>query len=135
MSLWNFKFSFQSPPSPGARVAHSVELLTLVFSSGHDPRVMGLSPTWGSMLSVEPVRDSLPLSVSLSPTHALCLSLKNFFLKKSSPSMPLPCYHSKQMGMPTCFSIERGTGECRQPFLSLNLRPIEPRAAKLPPVN
>ena len=34
--------------------AQWVERLALDFSSGHDPRVMGLSPVSGSMLSVEP---------------------------------------------------------------------------------
>ena len=38
----------------GVWVAQSVEHLTLDFGSGHDPRVMGLSPTSGSMLSMKP---------------------------------------------------------------------------------
>ena len=32
----------------------SVEHLTIDFSSDHDPRVMGSSPTSGSVLNVEP---------------------------------------------------------------------------------
>ena len=38
----------------GAWVAQLVGHLTLDFDSGHDPRVVGLSPTPGSMPSVEP---------------------------------------------------------------------------------
>ena len=38
----------------GAWVAYSVEHLTLDFGSDHDPRVVGSSPTSGSMLSVKP---------------------------------------------------------------------------------
>ena len=38
----------------GAWVAQSVEHLTLDFSSGHDPRVVGFSPASGSVLSMEP---------------------------------------------------------------------------------
>ena len=41
-------------------MAQSVEHSTLDFSSGHDPRVVGSSPILGSMLNVEPARDSLP---------------------------------------------------------------------------
>ena len=53
----------------GTWVAQSVEPMTLEFSSGNDPRVLGLSPTLGPMLSVEPAWDSLSIS----------------------PSAPLPC--------------------------------------------
>jgi len=38
----------------GTRVAQSVEHLSLDFGSGHDPRVVGSSPTSGSALGVEP---------------------------------------------------------------------------------
>ena len=38
----------------GAWVAHWIEHLTLDFSSGHDPRVVGLSPVSGSAWSGEP---------------------------------------------------------------------------------
>ena len=38
----------------GTWVAQSVERPTVDFSSGHDPRVMGLNPISGSVLSVEP---------------------------------------------------------------------------------
>ena len=51
----------------------SVEHLTLDFGSGHDLGVMGLSPVLGSMLSMEPAWDSLPLSLCpfspLPPAH------------------------------------------------------------------
>ena len=42
--------------------AQLVEHLTLDFSSGHDPRVVGLSPMLGSVLNIEPTWDSLSLS-------------------------------------------------------------------------
>ena len=38
----------------GTWVAQWVERLTLDFGSGHDPRVIGSSPTLGSVLSMEP---------------------------------------------------------------------------------
>ena len=45
------------------------------FGLGHDPRVLGLSPTLGSLLSRDPA--SPPLSVPASlPTCDLCLSNK-----------------------------------------------------------
>ena len=37
-----------------AWVAHSVECLTLDFSSGHDPMVVRLIPMSGSMFNMEP---------------------------------------------------------------------------------
>ena len=40
--------------SRGTSVAQSVKCLTLDFGSGHDARVMVLSPVSGSVLSVEP---------------------------------------------------------------------------------
>ena len=64
----------------GAWAAQSVEHPTLDFSSGHDPRVVGSSPTSGSVLSMEPAWDSpslsLPLPFSLL-THTLSLSKLN----------------------------------------------------------
>ena len=54
-------------------MAQSVERLTLYFGSGHDPRVMGLSPESDSVLSMEPAYD--PLSLPLPPPQ-LTLSLK-----------------------------------------------------------
>ena len=54
----------------GPRVAQSVEWATLDFGSGHDLRVLGSSPTLGSMLSGE---DSL--SLSLCPLPLLVFSL------------------------------------------------------------
>ena len=52
-------------------MAQLVERLTLDFGSGHDLRIMGLSPMLGSMLSGESAGDSL--SLSLTPTHMLSL--------------------------------------------------------------
>ena len=49
-----------------------VKCLSLDFSSGHDLRVVGLSPILGSVLSVESVADSLSLCPSL-----LIFSLSN----------------------------------------------------------
>ena len=59
----------------GTWVAQSVECLTLDFSSGHghDPRVVGSSPSSGSMSLLRILLLSLPLL--LSPAHALSLSL------------------------------------------------------------
>ena len=52
-----------------------VKPLTLGFTSGHDGRVMGLSPPPGSMLSTESAWESLPFPLSptlfLPHTHAL----------------------------------------------------------------
>ena len=43
----------------GTWMAHLVEHPTFDFSSGHDLRVVGLSPTPSSALSMEPAYDSL----------------------------------------------------------------------------
>ena len=40
-------------------MTQSVECLTLNLGSGHDPRIVGLSPMLGSVLGVEPAWDSL----------------------------------------------------------------------------
>ena len=45
-------------------MAQLVERPTLDFSSGHDPRVVGSSPTLDSTLSMEPSWDSFSLSLS-----------------------------------------------------------------------
>ena len=45
----------------GARVAHSVELLTLDFGSGHDIRVVRSSPTSGLCWAWSLLRFSLSL--------------------------------------------------------------------------
>ena len=58
----------------GAQVAQSVELLTLGFGSGHDPKVMRSSPASGSELSVKPALDFLSLSLCPSPPLACSLS-------------------------------------------------------------
>ena len=56
-------------------MAQAVEHPALGFSSGHGLRVVGSSPTWGSMLSKESAWDSL--SPSLPPLNlSLSLSLK-----------------------------------------------------------
>ena len=58
-----------------AWVVQSVECPTLDFCSGHDPSVMGSSPSTGSALSVESAWDSLSpsLPLSLSPSSSLPL--------------------------------------------------------------
>ena len=48
-----------------------IEHLTLDFSSGHDPRVVGLSPALGSVMSMETALDSFFLSVPLPCLHSL----------------------------------------------------------------
>ena len=53
-------------------MAQSVECPTLDVGSGHDPRVVGSSPVWGSTLSMETAWDSL----SPSAPPWLTLSLK-----------------------------------------------------------
>lgn len=50
-------------------------ILTLDFVSGHDLRVVGLSPALGSMLNGESPWDSLS-SPAPPPEHALALSQK-----------------------------------------------------------
>ena len=46
-------------------MAQSIKGQTLDFSSGYDLGVVGLSPVWGSALSIEPASDSLSLSVTI----------------------------------------------------------------------
>ena len=58
--------------APGWLRRSSVQL---DFSSGHELTVMGSSPGWGSVLSVEPAWDSLSLCPSL-PSCSLALSNK-----------------------------------------------------------
>ena len=70
----------------GAWVAQSVEWATPDFGSGYEPRVVGSSPTLGSMLSVEPAWDlSFPPSL---PAHALYPSLN---LKKKKKERRMKC--------------------------------------------
>ena len=64
---YKVKWLFKNETSRGAWVAQSVELLTLDFSSGYDPRVMGSSSTSGSTLTVEPAFKILSLSLCPSP--------------------------------------------------------------------
>ena len=56
-------------------MAWLVECPTLDFGSDHDPRIVGLSPTLGSALSMEPLKAPLSLSLSLLlyTTHTLSL--------------------------------------------------------------
>ena len=60
----------------GARVVQSVERLTLDFSSGHELRVVRLSPVVGSTLSMKPAWDSFSLPLPPSPTRSRTLSLQ-----------------------------------------------------------
>ena len=68
----------------GSWIAQSVEPLTLNFSSGHNLRVVRLSPLLGSTLSGDSAWDSLSLPLPLprpalsasAHTHTLSLSLK-----------------------------------------------------------
>ena len=57
----------------GTLAAQLVKCLTLDFGSGHDLRVLGLSPVLGSALSGDSARDSLPLPL---PLPLFMLSLK-----------------------------------------------------------
>ena len=61
-------------------MAQLVERLTLDFYSGHDLRVMELSPMPGSALSMELAWDSL--SLCPSPPLALFLSLSHSKINK-----------------------------------------------------
>ena len=54
--------AFKTTMIRGMWVAQWVKHLTLDFGSGHDLRIMRLSPTLGSMLSMEPTENSLSLS-------------------------------------------------------------------------
>ena len=68
-----FVVLFKTFISWDAWLVQSVKHLTLDFSSGHDPRVLGSSSMSGSVLSIEPAWDSL--SVSLCPLPSRTLSL------------------------------------------------------------
>ena len=59
-------------------MAQLVERLTLDFGSGHDPKVMGLGPTSGSVLTVQRLLGilSLFLPLPLSPTCTPSLKKK-----------------------------------------------------------
>ena len=75
-------------------MAWSVEYPTLGFSSGHDPKVVGLSPSSVSPYSGgTPLEDSLPLLLPqrVHSAHSRLLSLKrrNNFFKAS----PLKCFN------------------------------------------
>ena len=72
-----------------AWVVWLVEHQSLGFGSGHDPRVMGLSPTSGSSLSTQSACDSLTLRLFHS---SLILFLKK--LIKMVNSMLGRFYHS-----------------------------------------
>jgi len=57
-------------------VAQPVGHPTLGFGSGHDLRVVGLRPAWGSMLSEDSVWDSLSLFLCPTPPLKINKSLK-----------------------------------------------------------
>ena len=66
----------RSPPATVSKIMRSrsawmAQLVDHVFSSGHDLRVLGLSPTSGSLLSAEPASSS---SSTAPPACALFLS-------------------------------------------------------------
>ena len=65
----------EGPSTGGARVARLVKHPTLGFDSGHDLKVLGSSPEWGSLLSDESACDSLSLSLSFSLSLSLSFSL------------------------------------------------------------
>ena len=67
----------------GAWMAQWIEHLDLDMGSGHDLAVVGWGPELGSVLSVEPVWDSLSPSLSAPPllTHSLKIN-KNKFQNK-----------------------------------------------------
>ena len=69
IEIWDFNPNKETLRSTW--VAQVVECLTLGFSSGHDPRVVGSNPMLGSMLHMEPTWDSLSLSLSF-PLPSLC---------------------------------------------------------------
>ena len=75
--LWRFIgvewFSSKSFPG-GPCLAQPAERLTLDFSSGHDPRVMGSSPS--SVPSMEPASDSLSLPPLFSHPHSVSVFLQ-----------------------------------------------------------
>ena len=66
-------------------MAQSVDHATLDFNSGHDPRVVGSSPTSGLMLGMEFAQDSLSTPSPLVLTCSLSLSqkMKNKYKKDS----------------------------------------------------
>ena len=66
------KILFKKFPIRGAWVDQCVK--ASAFGSGHDPRVLGLSPMSGSLLSGEPASTSL--SACSLPIGDLCLSNK-----------------------------------------------------------
>ena len=70
-------------------MTQSVKWPTLDFSTGHDLRVLGLSPTSGSTVSRESAGDSLsplPLPLPLA-VRALSPSLKQINLKRKKELM------------------------------------------------
>ena len=74
----------------GRLVAQLVKRPTLDFGSGHDLRIMRLSPALSSVFSRMSARDSL--SPSAPPLHAhmqsLSLSNKQIFFKKIGKKCP-----------------------------------------------
>lgn len=64
-------------------MVQSVEHPTLDFDSGHDPRIVGSSTTWGSVLSGAYLRFSVPLCPSPTCTRSLSLSLSKKTTKQN----------------------------------------------------
>ena len=88
-------------------MAPSLESQTLDFVPGHDPRVVGSSPTLspplGSMLSVELAQGSLSLSLSLPAARALSLKIKNNLGKEVSQSFGRVYMERLMLLFPSCF--------------------------------
>ena len=70
----------------GAWVAQLVQCLALDFSSGHDPRVMRLSPTLGSVLTAWNLLGIHSLSLSLSAPSPTCSLINKLII-----TMPPAC--------------------------------------------
>ena len=68
----------------GTWVAQLVKCLTLDLSSGHDPRVVRLSPVFGSVLGMELASDSFSPSPASPPT-----------LKKQNKTKQEMCFNLK----------------------------------------
>ena len=117
-----------------AWVAQSVECPTLGFGSGHDLRVVRLSPASGSALSGESVCDSLspsplpypPLLHSLLRARARAHSKINNFLKILKQDSPLiyispgeQCCGAPPRSLSFCMSTQGPTSNTTPQFLSL----------------
>ena len=90
--LWVGARVQKKAPVGGAWVAQSGEHPTLDFGSGHDPRVVGSSPTSGSRLAARSLLGilcllSLPFSCLCRCTDSLSLSL-SLSLRKKKQQQP-----------------------------------------------